>query len=285
MTNQDDPLLGRLNAIDPTLSDPPPATGSARFTSIKEHAMRDLKPQTERRPDLSNRNRILITAAVMIALVALGATLLNVGSTTSAAATVRAAADNTAEATDFRVTMVAPDGSIPGGRAEGEVDGSSMRLVAGDLEFVRIGETEWLGDGGSFQSQTSQEQFAPFGEASAQVVSAALASEDVTDLGTVEVRGTETRHYAIGLDDSSRSALADVPSNAQFWFVGEVEEEVPVDGSTADPRRFGFLENADQIDVWLANGLIHQISVTDGDDSFTFTFYDFGGDITITPPE
>lgn len=286
MSDHDDPLLDPLNAMDPTLSDPPPATGSIRFTTIKEHAMQTLNSQTKSRPILWRRARPLMAAAAVIAVVALGAALLNLGSATGAAATVRAAAGNTAEATDFRVTMVTDGHSfIPGGRAEGEVDGSSVRLVAGDLEFVRIGDTEWLGLDGSFQTQPAQDVFAPFGEASKEVISAALASDDVTDLGDEELAGKVTRRYAIGLDDASRIALAGVPSSAQFWFVGAAEEEVSVDGSATEPQRFGFLEDADRIEVWLADGLIHQISVTEGDSSFTYTFYDFGDDITITPPE
>ena len=60
---------------------------------------------------------------------------------------------------------------------------------------------------------------------------------------------------------------------------------MPQDGNEEGARRFGFLEDADSIDVWVADGLIHQIAVDSGDNQFTWTFRDFGEDITITAPE
>lgn len=286
MSEHNDPLLDRLRAMDPTLSDPPPAMGSTRLTSIKEHAMHTLDSSAESRSTRGFRARWLASAAAVVVLVAVGAALLSPRSTDGAAATVRAAAANTGAATEFRVTMVTDGHSfIPGGRAVGEVDGSSMRLVAGDLELVRIGDVEWIGRGGSFQAQPAEDDFVSFGEASAAVISAALASDDATDLGDERLDGEVTRHYVVGLDEASRAALADVPSSAQYWFVGAVEEEVAIGDSPTEPRRFGFLEDADRIEVWVADGLIHRIFVAEGGASFTYTFFDFGANITISPPE
>jgi len=208
--------------------------------------------------------------------------------TPAGAEAIRAAATNTSDATDFRIMMVTDGHSfIPGGRADGEVDGTSVRLVAGDLEFVRIGDTEWLGQGGSFESQPAVETFAPFGEASEAVISAALESGDVEDLGEERLDGVPdgvtATHYSIGVDDDARAALAEVPPTSQFWFVGETEQEVPL-GDSEDAFRAGFLEDADRIDVWIADGLVHRIAVADGDTSFVYTFYDFGAEITIVAP-
>ena len=292
MSDHDDLLHERLRAIDPARLDQPPEPGSIRFNSIKEHAVRtDKTEQTHKTPSLSRgsqsgRARLLAVGAAVLVAVAVGAAALNLGSASGASADIRIAADATAGETDFRVTIVTEGHSfIPGGRADGEVDGTSMRLVAGDMEFIRIDETEWIGQNGSFQSQSAEDAFDPFGQASAAVIAAALESDDVSDRGEEDLDGVPTRHYAIGLDDSSRAALAEVPSSAQFWFVGAVEEEIPLDGSSEEPRRFGFLEDADHLDVWVADGLIHQISVTEGEASFTYTFFDFGDDITITAPE
>lgn len=56
--------------------------------------------------------------------------------------------------------------------------------------------------------------------------------------------------------------------------------EVPVPAG-----RSGFLEDADALVIWVADDLIHQIEVSTGSTQFTITFYDFGADITITPPQ
>jgi hypothetical protein len=66
--------------------------------------------------------------------------------------------------------------------------------------------------------------------------------------------------------------------------VGNVSGEIVEDGSSAEPRRFGFLEDATSIDVWVADGLIHQIAVDSGSSHFTCTFHDFDADIAIRPP-
>jgi len=55
--------------------------------------------------------------------------------------------------------------------------------------------------------------------------------------------------------------------------------------STGEVIRVGFLEDADSITIWIADDLVHQISVNEGATQFTHTFSDFGDDITISAPE
>lgn len=238
----------------------------------------------EQAPRRRRRIPQLAVAAAAAGALGIGALALLPGDTPEAVAAVQSAAEKTSEVTDFRMTMVT-DGPniIPGGRGEGEVDGDNVRLVAEGLEFLRVDGTDWTNEGDGFQSQPSTDVFLPFDEASEAVLTAALTSEDVTDRGTEDIRGVSATRYEIAIDDTARDALGGVPPEAQYWFVSNVEEEVSA-GDDGEPvsRRSGFLEDAGQIDVWVADGLVHRISV-DGD--FTLTFYDFGADITITAPE
>ncbi len=297
MTDQHDESfvesMGWLEAADPVLSDPIPTVGSTRFTSIKENAMTGTATSKQAVPERGNhrssrrpirRSRLLAGAAAILVALVVGASLPIPGSTSSAAADVRAAVANSAAIRDFRVTLVSEGLGFPGGRAEGEVDGENLHLVAGSLEFYRVGDTEWIGQNGVFQSMPNTEQFDPFGEASAAVLTAALASDEVDDLGEEALDGVVTTRYVIRIDGAAQEALAAVPPTSQYWFIGNVSEEVVEDESDREPRRFGFLEDAESIDVWVADGLIHRIAVESGLSPFTWTFSDFGEDITITPP-
>ena len=299
-TESHEELMGRLQAADPTSVDSPPSAGSSRFTSIKDIAMSTGTNPTSRtnqdKPLVSaenhdgpgrfyGRSRVLALAAAAIAVVAGAAVVFSPGSASTAAAEVGDAVSNTVDVGDFRVTVVSDDLGFPGGQAEGEIDGENMYLVAGPLEFYKIGDIEWLGQDGVFQSMPATDSFAPFDVASEDVLTAALTSDDVETVGTETLNGVEATHYVIGIDDSARAALAQVPSASQYWFVGNVEEEITPDGDDEGARRFGFLEDANAIDVWVADGLIHQISVDSEQSQFTWTFRDFGENITITAPE
>lgn len=299
--DEDHGLMERFGAADPTLVDEPPAPGSPRFISIKDGAMRtmhDPQPAATAAQQLIDpispeprpaRRRLVVAIAATIAALAValvGFTL--VGSTPDAAAAVHSAAANTAEVTSFRA-LIETEGHtfIPGGIAHGEADGTSIRMVVGDLEYIRIGDTEWTGSGGAYRTAPAEDAMDPFAQASAAVIDAALESNLVVNAGTDDVEGVETVHYVIELDDASRAALLDVPTSSQWWFVGDVDEEVnaQLGDEEGQARRSGFLEDADTIDVWVANDLVHRISVTDSVGTFTYTFYDFGGDVVIEAPQ
>ncbi len=303
MIERDDELTERLRSLDPAAIDPPPAPGTSRYHDLEDTIMANIAPTdvsaaaTARatgdldQPTSRRRRSLLLAAVAAIAVLAATGLALAPGSTPSAVATVRTAAQNNATVQTFRVTFASEDFDfLPGGSATAEVDGNDLHLVADDQELIRIGDTEWFSEGGEFQSSPATETFAPFGEASAQVIAAALASELVTDEGQEVLNGTATTRYRIELDDASRAALSEVPPRAQFWFTAETSEsaEVMVDDEgnevTGPTERSGFLEDADAITIWVADELIHQIEVSTGSNQFVFTFFDFGADITITPP-
>ncbi len=301
MTDRDEELIEHLQSLDPTGIDAPPAPGSTRYDHIKETIMTNIEPSSpptppsqqpataEQRPS-PPRLLLVGAAAVAVVLVAAVGLFATGNSTPSAAAAVRAAAQNSADIETFRMTFTSDDlAFLPEGSATGAVDGNDVHLVAGDMEMIRIGDTEWFGQGGQFQSGPA-EVFTPFAEASSQVITAALASDDVTEEGAQILSGIETVRYRIELDDASREALANVPAQSQYWFTAETSESAEVtfddDGNevVVSAGRSGFLEDADAISLSIADDLIHQIEVSTGTTQFTITFFDFGADITITPP-
>jgi len=303
MIERDDELDERLRSLDPAAIDPPPRSGTTRYHDIEEIIMVNIEhadvsdasgnrvARTRERFRRPRRRSLLLAAVAGIGLLAAIGVALAPGSTSGAVATVRAAAQNNAEVETFRVRFASEDlDFLPGGSATAEVDGNDVHMVAGDLELIRIGDTEWLSDGGDFQSAPSAEIFAPFGEASAQVISAALTSDQVTEEGDETLDEITTTRYRIELDEAARAALADVPARAQYWFTAETSEsaEVVIDDEgnevPVSAGRSGFLEDADAIAIWVADDLIHQIEVSTGSNQFTVTFFDFGADITITPP-
>ena len=304
MSERDDELIDLLQSLDPAAIDAPPEPGSIRYDHIEETIMTNIgsttptdspipKRDATEQPASRRRPLILIAAAAALAALTGVGLLLAPTSTSGAEATVRAAAANSAEVTDFRIVLTSDDlAFVPGGEAAADIDGENVHMVAGDQEFIRVGDTEWFRDGGGeFQSAPAADVFAPFGEASAQVVSAALASEQVAEEGSDTLHGTETVRYRIQIDENAREALAEVPSQAQRWFIAETSESAEVmideDGNEVPVTagRSGFLEDADAITIWVADDLIHQIEVSTGSTQFTFTFFDFGADITVTPPE
>ena len=305
MIDRDDELTELLGPLDPVAVDPPPEPGSTRHRHIEDNVMntttRHEQPDpsvkgeaTAADPDRSRRRSwsLMATAAAVAAVVAAVGLLVIPASTPTAEAAVRTAAENHAALIDFRMTLTSDDlAFLPGGSATAAIDGTNVHMVAGDQEYIRFGDTEWFGQGGRFESSSVEEYWTPFGEASAQVIAAALASNQVTDAGSETLDDVETTRYRIQLDDASRSALADVPSSAQYWFTAETSESAEVlideDGNEVpvSAGRTGFLEDAEAIVIWVADDLVHQIEVSTGSTQFTFTFSDFGADITVTPPE
>lgn len=297
MSERDDEIAELLPSLDPAAIDAPPEPGSIRYDHIEDTIMTnigsttptDLPPPEPSTPALAGTSRRLIllgAAAALVAVVGLGL-LLAPTSTSGAEATVRTAAENSAEVTDFRIIFASDDFDfVPGGEAMVDIDGENVHMIAGDQEYIRFGDTEWFGEGGEFQSAPVVETWTPFGQASAEVVSAALSSEQVDDEGSETIRGTETTRYRIELDQPAREALAEVPSQSQYWFIAEGEEDAEFDesGTEVPGQRYGFLEDAEVITIWVADELIHQIEVSTETTTFAFTFFDFGADITVTPP-
>lgn len=62
------------------------------------------------------------------------------------------------------------------------------------------------------------------------MVNAALAGEDVTELGHDPVRGVDTTHYRITVDDAARTALGELAAGYRSWFgLDELEGMSAVD--------------------------------------------------------
>lgn len=287
-------LDSRIRHLDPTLHDPAPVVGSARYDSLKEHVMQPTHtpnpneiPSTKGRRNRSVRRSAVSAAAALVALLGLIGTLLFVTAAPGSAATVKSAAANTADVNSFRVLLETEGFDfLPNGWATGEVNGSDMHFTAEPLELIRVGNVEWEGENGEYvEINDGPQDVMLFAEASALVISAALTSGEVSDDGEEAVNGIMTQRYSIAVDAASQAALAALPESAQFWFTGEVDEDIDaVTGETDVVSRSGYLDNAQTIEVWIADDLVHRIRADFGDQSTTHTFSDFGADITIEPP-
>lgn len=228
----------------------------------------------------------LAASAIIVAIVALTFVLPG-GSTASATAAVRTAAANSANITSLRIDMESTDLSIvPGGRATVEVSGQDVHLSAPGLDwFVVDGTASIVEDGVVVATEFSSDVIAPYGESSRLVIEAALQSNDVTDEGVEVINGVETTRYVVQIDTPAHDALAAIPAGNLIWFTEETEEEISVEeDGEVDAFRSGFLEDADSLTIWIANDLIHQISVEDGSSQFTHSYYDFNADIEIVVP-
>ena len=159
----------------------------------------------------------------------------------------------------------------------GEMDGPDVhvqteRLSAGGAvsnEAITVmGDTIWetTSDGTRSQAVGPEDRLVPFGAASEAILTAALQGAGVTDLGSESVNGSATNHYQIELDDASRAALAGLTPGELAWFELEYPRDVSV------------------IDVWVADKLIHRIKVTGAASTSITDFFDFGAEISITPP-
>lgn len=296
----DDALMKRITNLDPVSDDPAPKAGSPRFLTTKDHVMaataeHSPTPTTSPHTPLegqapSRRNRWLAgAAAAAVAVAAIGFALAGPGTTPSAEAQVRTAANGTAEITDFRMSIQTNRTDIfPDGTGELEVDGDNYRLSAGgfDLAQIRVGDVEVVVfDGEVVETNSDPVEFAPYGEASVAVINAALASGDVTEGGSETLNGVETTRYEIGIDAAAREALGALPTSVLEWFAQEVDEDVETIDGVETATRSGLLDDADTLELWIADDLIHQISVDSGSTQFTHTFYDFGIDITVALPE
>lgn len=322
MSDLHDDLMRRIESADPTNEDGPPPVGSNRYMSIEENIMQatriktihtDHGNQTENNlvstdelggsgsllqpieqvvPQRSHKRGVLAWTAAFVAIAGLSAASIvgmvsDSATQTEPVSIIEMAAGSITDVERFRVRMEFKDSrEIPGGVVEIEVDGDNARMSADGWEIIRIGDVDWTSDGGEFTSRPAAFSAAPFDEASVDILTAALKSNKVSDLGSGSVEGVEVSRYSIEIDDAARSALASVPRSSYQWFVGGAQVEIveDADGQILSTTRSGFLEDAKEIEVWVADGLIHRISSDNGDESFTYTYYDFGADITITPP-
>lgn len=290
----DDPIYDLLSELDPIGHDAPPAVGSPRFITIKENAMQTITnpaSTTEYRPvtAVPGRGRgprrrysraLLGAAAATVALVAGTIIVVDPAGAPSAEALVLEAADNLARYDALRATLVRDhvDGSLIEGTAE--VDGQSIRTelveIGADGQILSsegitvIGDTIWTDDNGEIFEQPTgpNDRLTPFHEASRAVITAALAGTDVERLGSETIRETTSQRYRIVQTAVSRAALNELTPFELAWFELEYPDAVT------------------QIDVWIADDVIHQITVVDPSyGTTTTTFYDFGANIDITPPQ
>ena len=291
--NHDDPIYDLLSELDPISHDAPPAEGSPRFIAIKENVMqtiarpesttehRPVEPLKSSRPHSGRRpsRALLGVAAAGIALLAGAIIVVDPGGSPSAEALVLDAADNLAQYDSLRVDLARDlvDGSTYEGT--GEFDGQSVHTefvetdAAGEFVYTEgitvIGDTIWTDNNGEiFEEATGpNDKLTPFPDASRAVITAALDGADVEQLGTDTIRGSEAERFQIELTDQSHAALNRLTPFELAWFELETPDAVT------------------QIDVWIADDIIQQITVVDPSyGTTTTTFYDFGADIDIQAP-
>lgn len=289
---RDDELLVQLEQLDPTRSEAPPTPGSSRYTSIQEHAM-SLTLNTERRlgTEISpsrrrgRRWRLVAAAAAGVVVVTAGAIFLQPGDEPSAAADVVTAAQALADVTSLRADMRFEDEN---NTSEVTVEASGddwqivqeMRAVGADatdtFRWIVVDGTEYYTTFYNGDEQTTAQplspnyELAPFGEASSAVVTAALEEADVEEIGTEDVRGSQTTHYRLHLAQPGQSALASLPEAQRGWFDLSFDIEYHAEDVT--------------LDIWTADDTIRRIAVWSPNGSFTADYFDFNADITITPP-
>ena len=290
---RDDELLELLGQLDPARSEEPPAPGSSRYTAIKEQAMGMNTALTEESaPDTTTpaaaprrpHRRWRYAAAAAAAVVAVGAVVLRPGNERSAAATIVAAADELAEVSSLRAEMSFDNVAFGEGEVSIAVSGhdyESVWEVSADGEtlserFVVVDDIEYrIESTGRTTAEPVDtyidEEGGSFGESSAAVLTAVLEDADVDEVGSEDVRGVETTRYHLDLADAGESALAALPDQQQDWFgliIGD-----------------GGLGEDVAVDIWVADGLVRRFDISSPDyGTESVEFYDFGADITVTPP-
>jgi hypothetical protein len=288
---RDDELLSRLEQLDPTLVEAPPAPGSARHTSILEHAMSlATDPTTTTDVDPARRHRrwprLAVAAAAAAAVAAAALLLPQPGSGDSASAAVRDAAATMADITNLRAALHFESGeeitdvdlAVAGNDLQAEQDmltkddGEHTRyrsVVVDDIDY----ETSWENGVEHTQAEPLGVNYdiTPFGEASAAVVDAALEGADVEKVGTEDVRGVATTHYRVSLAEAGESALAKLPRAARNWFDLTFDED-HISGDVT-------------FDIWVdSDDLIRRFDTAYSGTTMSIEYFDFDADITITPP-
>ncbi len=283
MTGSDDWELTELRKVDPALRDAPPAPGSVRYDTILERAMSLQTATTNtnastnapmQRPPRSRRWMGWAAAGTGVAASVLATVVVLGGDSTSASAAVLAAAERTEKVVSLRGTTQTQDNTGKTTTTTMEANGADMKIVTKDT--IGTVTTTILGDIGYESTSDGQpprtspmsadERLAPFADAAANVVQAALDGGEVTDKGTEQVRGADARHYQVTLTAQSRKALAALPATQTAWF--EVEDA----------------QKITSIDIWTAGDLIRRIAVAQPELRTTSEFYDFGQPVTVTKP-
>jgi hypothetical protein len=152
-----------------------------------------------------------------------------------------------------------------------DADGTERTGEQGDEFIVYLGDQGWTAEAPDEPLTVDPaERNAPYAEASAAIVDA-VSGAPVTELGVDDVKGADATHYRIDLDEAAVERLSRLPSNQLSGF----ELEQP--------------SHIRSLDVWIGGGYIRRLRVTqdfEPADSLgtTVEFYDFGADVTITPP-
>lgn len=286
MTAKDEELMDAVYRADPARADMPPAKGSTRYNSILEASMRTDGTEDKRAVVVSNRptthprwgRRVALSvAAALILVTAVTVAVLRPGHEASALATVRTAAINTGQTESLRATLKVDYANGSSSSTHGEMDGADAHIQTTGLSadgaisneaVTVVGDTLWETTGDVTRSQAvgPEDRLVRFGAACEAILTAALKGAGVTEIGSETVNGKATTHYRIELGDASRAALAGLTPGELAWFELEYPREVSA------------------IDVWVADKLVHRIQVTGATSTSMTDFFDFGADISITPP-
>lgn len=289
MTDQDQ-LIEQLAALDPARVDRPPAPGSPRLDMILERAMQNpsavLNPRVRARPRRRTFLGVSAAAAIIVATVVAAAVLFEPGATISSAGALTQAAEHTADALTLRSEYIQDAGHGRFNVVRSEHRGADLRRTFSVIEngierregeddeyVVFIGDKGWKPGDGANDATTVRpdERNAPYAESSAAIVKAAVTDSNVDKIGTENVRGADATHYRIRIDGDLVRRLDKLPANQLSGF--ELEDA-------------GHIRS---LDVWVEGDYIRQIRVTQtwqprDSKGTTVEFYDFGADITITPP-
>lgn len=313
--------LAALSALDPTATDAPPAPGSARHRQILEQAMSTTDPAAaspttssgdeltapaETAPPATaaphhrpSRHWLALAAAAAVVVAIVGVVvLIQPDRKLTPAAALSAAADNTGDVITLRLHAEYARTAGPSRTLDARINGAdyAFRSVATystggatktETEATTtIGDTVWEADGDRVTKRTNvppEERNAPYQTSSRAVIKAALTGSTVVDLGRGEVRDGEADHYRIELNRRSLAALSALSPSQTAQF--ELENPGGVKS----------------LEVWVDDGLIRRIALalysgsTRTDEAtgittsteteiVTIDYYDFGADITISPP-
>lgn len=290
---REDELIELLEQLDPARSEEPPAPGSARYTAMREQAMRtSTTPIQGSAPDSTTptpqprsprRRRFVAAAAAAAVAVAVGVGVQRPGNEPSAEATIAAAAAELAQVTSLRADIRFDNDVFRTGRSTHAISGHDYDSVweettdDGAVEterIVTVDDVEYRTDSTgqtTAQPVDNTTDGGTFAESSAAVVTAALEDADVDEVGSEEIRGVDATHYRIEIPDVRESALAALDTG---WF----------DLITADENPDG-LDQDVTVDIWVADGLVRRFAISSPDYGYeSMEFYDFNADITITPP-
>lgn len=214
-------------------------------------------------------------AATLVA--AGGFVLLQSNDAPTAQAALVSAANAMDEITSLEGELTSTVPGVSEGTTRVRVSGDDLqftnesRYADGHTEASTFTVVDWIGYetiGGQTTTRpvSPDEVGAPFGPSSAAVIAAALQGSEVTERGEAAIDGVVTTRYDVQLTDTSIAALSALTPNELGWF----ELEYPNDVKT--------------LSVWIADDLVHQIEISQRDQTTRTRFYNFGGEITITAP-